>query len=95
LPPSTTPSDGIVVTPTDQLGDCPIRAVLKVADLEATACSDPSVQPPELQVKLIFGSGAGAATVYVVVGLGGNGTVARELLASVRGVVPIPSGGSA
>ena len=94
-PPPTTPSDGVVVTSTDQLGDCPISAILRVADLEATACSDPAVQPPELQVKLIFGSGANAATVYVVVGLGGNGTVARELLASVQGIVPVVSGRSA
>jgi hypothetical protein len=94
-PPPTTPSDGILVTSTDQLGDCPIGAMLKVAGLEATACSDPSVQPPELQVKLIFGSGTTAATVYVVVGLGGNGTIARQLLASVQAIVPVASGRSA
>jgi len=87
-PPPTKPTDGIIVSSAAQLDTCPISGQLKVAGMEATACSDPSVQPSELEVKLVFGSGSTKATVYIVVGLGGNGTVARELLGSIGGIVP-------
>jgi hypothetical protein len=94
FPPPTKPTDGIIVSSTAQLEACPVNGTLKVAGIEATACSDPSVQPSELEVKLVFGSGSTKAAVYVVVGLGGNGSVARELLGSVEGIVPGPSGRS-
>jgi hypothetical protein len=58
--------------------------------MNATACSDPSVQSPELEVKLVFGSGSTKAVVYVVVGLGANATVARDVLGSAVGLVPAP-----
>jgi hypothetical protein len=88
-PPPTKPTDGIIVSSTAQLGACPIRGSLTVAGMKATACSDPSVQPSELEVKLVFGSGSTKAVVYVVVGLGANAAVARDLLGSVEGIVPV------
>lgn len=88
--PPTRPTNGIIVSSTDQLSACPITGTLEVAGMQARFCSDPSVQPSELEVKLVFGSGSTKATVYVTVGLGGNGMVARELLGSVVGLVPLP-----
>lgn len=90
FPPPTTPTNGVIVSSHAQLGACPIRGTLKVAGMNATACSDPSVQSPELEVKLVFGSGSTKAVVYVVVGLGANATVARDVLGSAVGLVPAP-----
>jgi len=93
FPPPTKPSNGIIVSLAAQLDACPIRDTLMVAGIKATACSDPSVEPSELQVKLVFGSGTTHAVVYVVVGMAGNGTVARALLGSAEGIVPVSSTG--
>jgi len=89
MAPPTTPTDGVLVTPTDQIGDCPIRGIMLVAGMESTVCSDPSLQPPELEVKLVFGSGSTTHRVYVTVGLGATAMVARQIIGSLAGIVPV------
>jgi hypothetical protein len=78
FPPKTTPVDGLTITDSSQLPACPISFAIKLAPAVAgEACSDPLVQPQELQVEI---TGAKGHT-YITVGLG-DATTARRVLGS-------------
>jgi hypothetical protein len=86
--PSTVLTNGVVLTRSAQIAGCPIRSTMTIAGSKVTACSDPADQPPDLQVKLVTGSGSTSAVVYATVGLGSDPSVARTVLGSLAWIVP-------
>jgi hypothetical protein len=88
-PPPTLPTDGVLITKSDQLSSCPIHGTIKVGGQQVRLCSDPNVQPPEAEVRIVLGAGSTSDTVYVTVGLGSNYQVASEILGSIETVVPV------
>jgi hypothetical protein len=88
-PPPTLPTDGVLITPSDQLSSCPIHGTIKVDGQQVRLCSDPNVQPPEAEVRIVSGAGSTSHAAYVTVGLGSNYQVASEILGSIGTVVPV------
>jgi hypothetical protein len=83
--PSTTPTDGVLVTKNAQISSCPIHAWLTVGGARMLACSDPLTEPLQVQIQVPI---PGGGRTYVTIAIGNDATIARTILGSVRAFLP-------